>query len=117
MYFLFAADLNVIYGSLSLLLFFLFSLFLFWLAVLLGAEGSWVAGHVHPSARPGGFEAVLELFLSIRREGSLSTDAVLRKLGNGERDSLTRATRAKQVNGEEPAMVPEEPANAVSETR
>jgi hypothetical protein len=79
--------------------------------VLLGAEGSWVAGHVHPSPRPGGFEAVLELLLSI--------DAVVRRLGhggNGERDSLALAALATQVNGEEPAAVPEEPANAVSET-
>jgi len=87
-YFLFAADLNVIYGSLSLLLFFLFSLFLFWLAVLLGAEASWVAGRVHPSTRPSGLEAVLELLLIVRREGSQSTDAVIRTLGHGGNDTL-----------------------------
>jgi len=161
-YFLFAADLNVIYGSLSLLLFFLFSLFLFWLAVLLGAEASWVAGHMRPSAPPTGLEAVLELLLRIHREGSLSTDSVIRTLGHGgndilaslaarpgildaeasgwrlarnaeeitlgevrartgtagsgERDSLTLAALAKQLNDEEPAAGPDEPANAVSKT-
>jgi membrane protein len=87
-YFLFAADLNVIYGSLSLLLFFLFSLFLFWLAVLLGAEASWVVGHAQPPPRPRGLEAVLDLLLSLQREGSLSTDAVVKTLGHSGNDLL-----------------------------
>lgn len=44
-YLSFATTLNVIYGSLTFVLLFLVSLFLFWLAVLLGAEASWVSEH------------------------------------------------------------------------
>lgn len=44
MYLDLATGLNVVYGSLAIVLFFLVSLFLFWFAVLLGAEASWVVG-------------------------------------------------------------------------
>lgn len=96
-YFLLAADLNVIYGSLSLLLFFLFSLFLFWLAVLLGAEASWVVGHAVPPPRPNGVEALVNLLLAVHREGSLSTDAVVRLLGHSGHDVLASLAAAPSI--------------------
>jgi membrane protein len=96
-YFLMAADLNVIYGSLSLLLFFLFSLLLFWLAVLLGAEASWVVGHAVPPPRRNGTEALLNLLLAVHREGSLSTDAVVRLLGHSGHDALVSLAAAPSI--------------------
>ena len=96
-YFLLAADLNVIYGSLSLLLFFLFSLLLFWLAVLLGAEASWVVGHAIPAPRPNGVEALVNLLLAVHREGSLSTDAVVRLLGHSGHDVLASLAAAPSI--------------------
>lgn len=45
-----ASGLNVVYGSLAVVMFFLVSLFLFWFAVLLGAEASWVVGR--PPGQP-----------------------------------------------------------------
>ena len=96
-YFLLAADLNVIYGSLSLLLFFLFSLLLFWLAVLLGAEASWVVGHAVPAPRPNGVEALVKLLLAVHREGSLSTDAVVRLLGHSGQDVLASLAAAPSI--------------------
>lgn len=96
-YFLLAEDLNVIYGSLSLLLFFLFSLLLFWLAVLLGAEASWVVGHAVPVPRPNGVEALVNLLLAVHREGSLSTDAVVRLLGHSGHDVLASLAAAPSI--------------------
>jgi membrane protein len=96
-YFLLAADLNVIYGSLSLLLFFLFSLLLFWLAVLLGAEASWVVGHAVPPPRPNGVEALVSLLLAVHREGSLSTDTVVRLLGHSGPDVLASLATAPSI--------------------
>lgn len=49
-----ATGLNVVYGSLAIVLFFLVSLFLFWFAVLLGAEASWVVGRPVAPADPRG---------------------------------------------------------------
>jgi membrane protein len=96
-YFILAADLNVIYGSLSLLLFFLFSLLLFWLAVLLGAEASWVVGHGAPAPRQNGAEALVDLLLAVHREGSLSTDAVVRLLGHSGPDVLASLAAAPAI--------------------
>jgi membrane protein len=96
-YLLVAADINVIYGSLSLLLFFLFSLLLFWLAVLLGAEASWVVGHAVPPPRPNGVEALVRLLLTVLREGSLSTDAVVRLLGHSGHDVLASLAAAPSI--------------------
>jgi YihY family inner membrane protein len=96
-YILLASDLNVIYGSLSLLLFFLFSLLLFWLAVLLGAEASWVVGHTMPPPRPSGVEALVRLLLTVHREGRLSTDAVVRLLGHSGHDVLASLAAAPSI--------------------
>jgi membrane protein len=83
-----ASDLNVIYGSLAILLFFLVSLLLFWFAVLLGAEASWVVGHTAAPVRANGVHALVDLLLGFYREGRLSTDAVVRILGHSGPDIL-----------------------------
>jgi membrane protein len=92
-----ASDLNVIYGSLAILLFFLVSLFLFWFAVLLGAEASWVVGHVAAPPRPEGVQALINLLLAVYREGSLSTDAVVRLLGHSGQDVLVSLAAAPSI--------------------
>jgi membrane protein len=89
-YFLFAADLNVIYGSLALLLFFLCSLLLFWFAVLLGAEASWVVGHAPPPPRPADRREVVALLLTAAREGTVSAAQVGSTLGVDGTDSFDR---------------------------
>ena len=89
-YLAFSDELNVVYGSLVLLLFFLVSLFLFWFALLLGAEASWVVGRSAPPRRPGALQALIDLLLEIQRAGTLSTDAVVRLLGHTGDDVLAR---------------------------
>lgn len=85
-----ASDLNVIYGSISMLLFFLVSLFLLWFAVLLGAEASWVVGHASPAQQTDGAGRLLALLATVHRNGSLSTDALIRMLGHSGDDVLAR---------------------------
>ncbi len=68
-----AADLNVVYGSLAVLLFFLVSLYFFWLAILLGAEVSWVAGHFAVGSAPPA-AAVVALVETLHREGKVTRD-------------------------------------------
>ncbi len=92
-----ASDLNVIYGSLAILLFFLVSLFLFWYAVLLGAEASWVVGHGLPPGRPEAAAALMDLLLAVLREGRLSTDAVVRVLGHSGPDVLANLATAPAI--------------------
>lgn len=82
-----ASDLNVVYGSLAVLLFFLVSLYFFWLAILLGAEVSWVAGHFSvPSAPPAA--AVVALVEILRRQGKVSRDQARALLGAAAEQSL-----------------------------
>jgi len=85
-----ASDLNVIYGSISMLLFFLVSLFLLWFAILLGAEASWVVGHASPTHRTDGGQRLLTLLVTVHRSGSLSTDTLVRLLGHSGDDVLAR---------------------------
>ena len=92
-----ATDLNVIYGSLAILLFFLVSLFLFWFAVLLGAEASWVVGHRAPPARTNGVQTLVDFLLAVYREGRLSTDAVVRTLGHSGTDILANLATAPAI--------------------
>ena len=92
-----ASDLNVIYGSLAILLFFLISLFLFWYAILLGAEASWVVGHEAPPVRPEGIQSLINLLLAVVREGSLTTDAVVRLLGHSGPDILASLATAPAI--------------------
>ena len=79
-YILLAWDINVIYGSLAIVLLFLLSLFLFWVAILLGAEASWVAGHAAPAPRPEKVRALLDVLLRIHRHGGLRVTTVARLL-------------------------------------
>ena len=84
------SDLNVIYGSISMLLFFLISLFLLWFAVLLGAEASWVVGHASPTRQTDGARRLLTLLATVHRNGSLSTDELIRMLGHSGDDVLAQ---------------------------
>ncbi len=81
---------NVVYGSLGMLLFFLVSLFLLWFAILLGAEASWVVGHVAATPRSDGLRRLLDLLAAVHCNGTLPTDAVVRMLGHTGDDVLAR---------------------------
>jgi membrane protein len=88
-----AADLNVIYGSLALVLFFLMSLYLFWLALLLGAEASWVVGHA-PPPHPESATAVLDLLVELQSAQSLPVRVVAKRLGEASDEVLARLSLA-----------------------
>ncbi len=92
-----ASDLNVIYGSLAMLLFFLLSIFLLWFAILLGAEASWVVGHVQSAPGADGIQRLLGLLAAVHRQGSLSTDGVVRRLGHAGDDLLARLAAAPEI--------------------
>ncbi len=79
-YLLMAADINVVYGSLALVLLFLLSLFLFWVAILLGAEASWVVGHAAFGPRPEKVRALLDVLLRMHSHGPLRCTTVSRLL-------------------------------------
>jgi membrane protein len=79
----FAAGLNVIYGSLTVGLFFLISLVLFWFAILLGVEASWVAGHPPYPATRRQAERVLVLLAEALRFGRVEEARVIKVLGKG----------------------------------
>ena len=83
-----ASDLNVIYGSLTLVIFFLISLYLFWTAILLGAEASWVAATMAapPTVPPA--EAVLRVLVEAQRNGTISDERVRAVLGAGSENAL-----------------------------
>lgn len=85
-----ATSLNVVYGSLAIVLFFLFSLFLFWFAVLLGAEASWVVGRPQPIARilPG--NAAVALLAAMAEDGALDADRVASFLGSDADEVLAQ---------------------------
>ena len=77
-----ASGLNVIYGSLTIVLFFLISLLVFWFAILLGAEASWVVGHV-PAALPAQDVAkVMALLLEVRTAGTVTARRARSFLGH-----------------------------------
>jgi membrane protein len=79
----FASGLNVIYGSLTVGLFFLISLVLFWLAILLGVEASWAVGHPPYPATRRQAERVLALLSEVSRFGRVDEARVVRVLGKG----------------------------------
>jgi membrane protein len=79
----FASGLNVVYGSLTVGLFFLISLVLFWLAILLGVEASWVVGHPPYPATRRQAERVLALLAEAARFGRVEEARVVRVLGKG----------------------------------
>lgn len=83
-----AADLNVIYGSLTLVVFFLVSLYLFWTAILLGAEASWVAATMAAPPIVPPAEAVLRLLVEVQRNGTISEERARAVLGDGSENAL-----------------------------
>ncbi len=93
-----AANLNVVYGSLAIVLFFLVSLFLFWLALLLGAEASWVVGHPRVSRGQGETGSALHLLTVLAREGTLPDRRVTSMLGTSTAFVLSR------LSGEPPIL-------------
>jgi len=92
-----ASDLNVIYGSFAMLLFFLLSIFLLWFAILLGAEASWVVGHAQTTTHGDGMQRLLGMLATVHRQGSLSTDALVRLLGHAGDDTLARLAAAPAI--------------------
>ncbi|MGE5235021.1 MAG: YhjD/YihY/BrkB family envelope integrity protein [Acidobacteriota bacterium] len=92
-----AGKLNVIYGSLSLLLLFLVSLYLFWFALMLGVEASWVVGH-RPTPIPAPqVEAVIAVLLETQRDGVLSRERAHAALGDRAPDILALLTRVPEI--------------------
>jgi YihY family inner membrane protein len=96
-YLLFATDLNVVYGSLSVVLIFLVALFVFWLAILLGAEASWVAGHAVPAKRPEKLAAVLDVLVRIHRHGAVRVTTVARLLDDDADELLGKLAEEPSV--------------------
>jgi hypothetical protein len=92
-----AGRLNVIYGSLSLLLLFLVSLYLFWFAVMLGVEASWVVGHVPTPIPAPLLETVIGVLLETSRNGFLTRERVERELGDRAGDILALLTRGPEI--------------------
>lgn len=93
-----ATGLNVVYGSLAIVLFFLVSLFLFWFAVLLGAEASWVVGRSAPAHHPLPGDAAAALLAAMAREGALGPERIASFLGTHAEEILARLAA-------EPALV------------
>jgi membrane protein len=83
-----AADLNVIYGSLAIVLFFLVSLLVFWFAVLLGAEASWVVGHAPAPPPAHDVTNVVTLLLEAQRDGTVAPRRARAILGERADDEL-----------------------------
>ncbi len=92
-----AYRLNVIYGSLTLVLFFLISLFFFWLAVLLGAEASWVMGHVRVPRPQARADVVLNLLVETLVEGNLSPGRAATLLGEDCAGLLGRMEKPPEI--------------------
>ncbi len=85
-----ATGLNVVYGSLAIVLFFLVSLFLFWLAVLLGAEASWVVGRQQRPAHPVPGDAAVALLAAMAADGPVDAARVASLLGSNADEVLAR---------------------------
>lgn len=85
----FASELNVIYGSLSLVLFFLMSLYLFWLAILLGAEASWVVGHT-ATCHSEYSAAVLDLLVELHSGETMPARRAADRLGAAGEEILAQ---------------------------
>lgn len=92
-----AADIGLIYGSLTVVLFFLISLFLFWLAVLLGVEASWVVGHVPPALPSAHADALLALVVAAGVEGSVTRAQAEALLGEAHRLALDHLTASPAI--------------------
>jgi membrane protein len=92
-----ATDIGVIYGSLTVVLLFLISLFLFWFAILLGAEATWVVGHVPPPVPQAHADAILALVVAAHVEGSVTLAQAEALLGEAHRPALDHLTSAPAV--------------------
>jgi len=92
-----AAGLNVIYGSLTIVLFFLISLFVFWFAVLLGAEASWVVGHAPAPLPAEDVSSVVALLLEARTEGTVTTRRARQLLGEHAADELELLSQPPEI--------------------
>ena len=92
-----AAGLNVIYGSLTIVLFFLISLLAFWFAVLLGAEASWVAGHAPAPLPAQDVATVITLLLEVKAVGTISTRRVRTLLGQHAADELELLSQPPEI--------------------
>lgn len=88
-----AGRLDVIYGSLSLVILFLLSLYLFWLAVLLGAEAAWVAAFVELRGPAKARPEVLQLLLEVAREGVVTHQRAAQLLGEDATATLAALAR------------------------
>ncbi len=87
-----AADIGLIYGSLTAVLFFLISLFLLWIAVLLGVEASWVIGHRPPPLPQAHADAVVTLVVTAHLEGSVTLAQAEALLGEAHLPALDHLT-------------------------
>lgn len=88
-----AGRLDVIYGSLSLVILFLLSLYLFWLAVLFGAEAAWVAAFVTTQGPARASPEVLQLLLEVAREGLVTHQRAAHLLGEDATATLAALAR------------------------
>ncbi|MFH1177909.1 MAG: YhjD/YihY/BrkB family envelope integrity protein [Acidobacteriota bacterium] len=91
------ADLNVIYGSLTLVLFFLVSLLLFWFAVLLGVEASWVVGHAPAPPTRQRLGDIVTLLLEALRDGNVAPERATTFLGDEAEVVLAHLTAAPEI--------------------
>jgi membrane protein len=87
-----STDIGLIYGSLTALLLFLVSLFLLWLAVLLGVEASWVVGHRPPPLPQAHADAVVTLVVNAHVEGSVTLAQAEALLGEAHLPALAHLT-------------------------
>ena len=87
-----STDIGLIYGSLTALLLFLISLFLLWLAVLLGVEASWVVGHRPPPLPQAHADAVVTLVVNAHLEGSVTLAQAEALLGEAHLPALAHLT-------------------------
>ena len=92
-----AAGLNVIYGSLTIVLFFLISLLVFWFAVLLGAEASWVVGHAPVPLPAQDVAKVVALLLEARTEGTVTAKRARTLLGEHAADELELLSQQPEI--------------------
>jgi len=92
-----AAGLNVIYGSLTIVLFFLISLLVFWFAVLLGAEASWVVGHAPAPLPAQDVATAVALLLEVRAEGTVTARRARALLGEHTADELELLSQPPEI--------------------
>lgn len=88
-----AGRLDVVYGSLSLVILFLLSLYMFWLAILLGAEAAWVTAFVATRGPATARPEVLQLLVEVSREGLVTHQRAAELLGEDATATLAALAR------------------------